>query len=115
MIDYFFAAYFLWCIAKGYLNGIGKEVASLFISLLFLCGVMGVYLISELTGLIKTTLQSVIISTGFWISFARFLTASFSFFFIRGKVAKPLLELIVLLEKNNKPTAYPSEPFEFYE
>jgi len=87
MLDYLFLAYFIWRIIKGYLNGVGIEVKNLFFSLLFLCGVLGIFILSELTGLIKTTLQTVLNSTGFLISFGSVFAAIFLFFFIRGKVA----------------------------
>lgn len=86
MLDYFFIGYFLWRLFKGYTNGIGKEVESLFFTLLFLCAVVGVYIISELTGLIKSALQTVLTSSGVWISLSSLLAAIFLFFFIRGKV-----------------------------
>jgi len=87
MLDYLFLTYFLWRLIKGYSHGVGKEVKSLFFTLLFLCGVLGIFILSELTGLIKTTLQTALNSTGFWISFGSLITAIFLFYFIRGKVA----------------------------
>ncbi len=86
MLDYIFLTYFLWQIFKGYSNGVGKEVKRLFFTLLFLCGVLGIYILSDLTGLIKTTIQTALNSTGFWISFGSLVTAVFLFFFIRRKV-----------------------------
>lgn len=57
MIDYLFLAYILWQIYKGSINGIGKEIERLFFALLLLCAVMGIFIISELMGAIKSTLQ----------------------------------------------------------
>ena len=88
MFDYLFGGYFLWRLVKGYLNGIGKEVESLFFTLLMLCGVMGIFIISEITGLIKTTLQAIVTNTGLRISLSSFLASIFIYFFIRGKVSK---------------------------
>ena len=88
MIDYFFIPYIIWRYIKGSINTIGNEIENLFIPLLLLCAVMGIFIISELTGLINSTLQILLTSTGFWISFISFIVATFTFFFIRGKISK---------------------------
>jgi len=88
MIDYFFIAYIIWRLVKGYINGVGKEIDSLCVTLLLLCGVMGIFVITELSGVIKSTLQILLTSTSFWISFSSFIIAVLAFFIVRGKVSR---------------------------
>lgn len=65
MIDYFFITYIFWNLFKGYINGVGKEIERICFSLLLLCSVMGIFILSEFIGLIKSTLQTLLTSTSF--------------------------------------------------
>lgn len=88
MIDYIFIFYILFRSIKGYANGVGKEIENLCFVLLLLCGVMGFFILSEITGLVETTLQTLFTGTGFWISISSFFIAVFTFFYMRSRVAK---------------------------
>ena len=87
MIDYIFLAYIFWNLFKGYMNGVGKEIEKICFTLLLLCSVLGIFVLSEFIGLIKSTLQTLLTSTGFWISFSSFIIAIFLFYSMRSKVS----------------------------
>ena len=87
-MDYIFIFYILFHSVKGYANGVGKEIENLCFVLLLLCAVMGFFIISELTGVVESTLQTLLTGTGFWISISSFFIAIFIFFFMRSRVAK---------------------------
>ena len=87
-MDYLFIFYILFRSVKGYANGAGKEMENLCFVLLLLCAVMGFFIVSELTGVVESTLQTLLTGTGFWISISSFFIAVFIFFFMRSRVAK---------------------------
>ncbi len=66
----------------------GKEIERLGLSLLLLGMLLGVFLITQLTGLIKTTLETFLLSSGFQISFSSFLLAISFIFFFRKKISQ---------------------------
>ncbi len=94
MIDYIFVFYIIYRSIKGYANGVGKEIENLCFVLLLLCAVMGFFIISEMTGLVESTLQTLLTGTGFWISISSFFIAVFVFFFMRSRVAKIAEEIL---------------------
>jgi len=94
MMDYLFIFYIIYRSIKGYINGVGKEIENLCFVLLLLCAVMGFFIISEITGLVETTLQTLLTGSGFWISISSFFIAVFTFFFIRSRVAKFAEEIL---------------------
>ena len=94
MIDYFFIFYIIYRSIKGYINGVGKEIENLCFVLLLLCAVMGFFIISEITGLVETTLQTLFTGTGFWISISSFFIAVFTFFYMRSHIAKLSEEIL---------------------
>ena len=94
MIDYIFLAYLLWNLFKGYMNGVGKEIEKICFTLLLLCSVLGIFVLSELIGLIKSTLQTLLTSTSFWISFGSFIIAIFLFYSMRSKVSVMAEEIL---------------------
>ena len=93
-MDYIFLFYILFRSVKGYTNGVGKEIENLCFVLLILCAVMGFFIISELTGMVESTLQTLLTGTGFWISISSFFIAVFTFFFMRSRVAKFAAEIL---------------------
>ncbi len=87
MIDYIFLAYIFLNLFKGFINGVGKEIEKICFTLLLLCSILGVFVISEFIGLIKSTLQTLLTSTGFWVSFSSFILAIFLFYSMRSKIS----------------------------
>lgn len=86
-LDYVFLAYMAWCFVKGLTRGMHKEFKGLLFSLLLLAGLFGLFAISQLTGLIRITLQNVMSSSGILISLSSFILAMILFFFLRHKIA----------------------------
>jgi|GEM_PF-3100206 len=88
LLDFSFIFYLIWCFNKGIRKGFGKELEGFIVALLFLGTLLGIYIISQLTGLIKTTLQATLLSSGFLISLASFIFAIIVFFFLRKKISE---------------------------
>ncbi|MDX2507108.1 MAG: CvpA family protein [Gammaproteobacteria bacterium] len=87
MLDYFFYAYLLWCFIRGIMRGAGKEVEGLLFSLLILGALLGLFVFSQLSGFIKTTLQMTLSDSGFLISITSFVLAIIIFFMLRNKIS----------------------------
>jgi len=88
LLDFCFIFFLLWSLLKGIKKGLGKEFEGLITALLFLGTLLGIYVLSQLTGLIKTTLQMTLLSSGIIISLASFLAALFVIFFLRKKITQ---------------------------
>jgi uncharacterized membrane protein required for colicin V production len=87
ILDCFFISYLIWCFFKGTTKGLGKELEGFILSLLFLGTLFGFFVISQLSGIIKTTLQITLSDSGILISLCSFMTAIFIFYFMRKKIS----------------------------
>jgi len=88
ILDLLFIAYLIWSFINGQKKGLGKELEGLIVALLFLGTLLGIFVISMLSGIIKTTLQAALLSSGFLISLSSFTLAVVVFFFFRKKIAE---------------------------
>ncbi|MCW8930319.1 MAG: CvpA family protein [Gammaproteobacteria bacterium] len=88
MLDYLFISYLIWCTVQGHKRMIGKEIEGLLFSLLLLGMLLGIFVITQLTGLIKTTLETLMFSSGFQISLSSFLISISLIFFSRKKITQ---------------------------
>lgn len=88
MLDHLLLFYLLWCAVKGYRRRLGQEIEGFIFALLILGMLLGIFVISQLTGLIKLTFETFLLSTGFIATFISFIIALMIFFFLRKKIAE---------------------------
>lgn len=85
-LDILLVLYVFWLVYKSPQKGFGKGFDSLISSLLLLAMVLGIFLLTSLFGLIKTTLQQLIHDWGFFIWLASLSATIFVLWTMRKKI-----------------------------
>ena len=94
MLDLIIFLYILWIAGRGLASTPSKQLNALLLRLLFIGAFSGFFLITQLTGLIKTSFEVITAESGIMITLLSFVAALLLLLQFRSKVLDRLDELI---------------------
>lgn len=100
MLDLVIFLYLMWLTSKGLVSTPSKQFSSLLLRILLIAALSGFFLITQLTGLIKTSFETITAQSGMMITLASIVTALLLLIQLRSKVID---RLDVLISKKYHP------------